>query len=96
MIPHTAGPMRNSYPLVTDEIVIRTFQCSAINARKTRNEKYPRLWSLSRGRLPPAEPGIVKHVGIVPTLALTTKLTCSGIALVLHPCLQDTRVRKIN
>jgi hypothetical protein len=51
--------------------------------------------------LPSGKAGVVvHHVGVVPTLALATKqsMAGSGIALrlVLHPCLKDTRVRKIN
>ncbi len=51
-------------------------------------------------RLPPCIIGVVHHVRVVPTLALTSKqsLADSGIALrlVLHPCLQDARVHKID
>lgn len=57
--------------------------------------------SSSRSWLPSTKVvGVVHRVLIVPTLALTTEqpLSDSSIALglVLHPCLKDTRVRKIN
>ena len=52
-------------------------------------------------KLPPCEiVVVVHHVRIVPTLALTTKQplagSCVALRLMLHSCLQDTRVRKIN
>lgn len=57
----------------------------------------------SSSELPPRswESRVVHHVRVVPTLALPTEqsLPDSGVALlrlVLHPGLQDARVRKID
>lgn len=48
-------------------------------------------------RLPPPVVPLVVHHGVVPTLRLPPEHSLSdiGIGLVLHPRLQDTRVRKI-
>jgi hypothetical protein len=71
------------------ELIMQRAVCP--NSQKENQKVLPQL--------PPGISGIVHHVGVVPTLALTTKqsMARSGIALrlMLHPGLKDTRVRKI-